>query len=124
MNEELSEMLKKIEAILAGDPAYKFEAYSFVMAGLHSTVSRLPKPRHVTGAELCEGLRDYALDQYGPMARTVLAYWGIRSTADFGKIVFNLVDANLLKKTEEDSVHDFEKIYDFDQAFQYKIKED
>ena len=124
MNEEISELLKKIEGILAKNPAYKFEAYSFVMAGLHFTVSRLQAPRHVTGAELCEGLRDYALEQFGPMARTVLDYWGIRSTQDFGRIVFSLVEANLLKKTEEDSMHDFESLYDFEHAFQYKIKEE
>lgn len=122
--EEMERMLKKIEEILEKEPKYKFEAYSFVMAGLHFTVSRLPAPRHVTGRELCEGLRDYALEQFGPLARTVLEYWGIQSTIDFGKIVFLLIGAELLKKTEEDSVHDFENIYDFNQAFQYEIKEE
>jgi len=122
--EEMERMLKKIEGILEKETNYKFEAYSFVMAGLHDTVSKLSRPRHVTGRELCEGLRDYALEQFGPLARTVLEYWGIRSTKDFGKIVFLLIETELLKKTEEDSVHDFEKVYDFDQAFQYEIKED
>ncbi len=122
--EEMERMLKKIEGILEKEMNYKFEAYSFVMAGLHDTVSKLSRPRHVTGRELCEGLRDYALEQFGPLARTVLEYWGIRSTKDFGKIVFLLIETELLKKTEEDSVHDFEKVYDFDQAFQYEIKED
>lgn len=122
--EEMERMLKKIEEILEKEPKYKFEAYSFVMAGLHFTVSRLPAPRHVTGRELCEGLRDYALEQFGPLARTVLEYWGIQGTIDFGKIVFLLIEAELLKKTEEDSVHDFENIYDFNQAFQYEIKEE
>ena len=122
--EEMERMLKKIEGILEKETKYKFEAYSFVMAGLHYTVSKLSRPRHVTGQELCEGLRDYALEQFGPMARTVLEYWGIRSTVDFGKIVFLLTEAELLKKTEEDSLHDFENVYDFDQAFQYEIKEE
>ena len=122
--EEMERVLKKIEEILARESSYKFEAYSFVMAGLHYTVSKLSRPRHVTGQELCEGLRDYALEQFGPMARTVLEYWGIRSTVDFGKIVFLLIEAELLKKTEEDSLHDFENVYDFDQAFQYEIKEE
>ena len=116
--EEMERMLKKIEGILEKETKYKFEAYSFVMAGLHYTVSRLPGPRHVTGRELCEGLRDYALEQFGPMARTVLEYWGIRSTLNFGQIVFLLIETELLKKTEEDSIRDFENIYDFDQAFQ------
>ena len=122
--EEMERMLKRIEEILTRDPAYKFEAYSFVMAGLHYSVSRLKKPRHVTGQELCEGLRDYALEQFGPMARTVLEYWGIHGTEDFGKIVFHLVEANLLKKTEEDTLEDFRGVYDFKAAFQYEIKEE
>jgi len=120
----MERMLKKIEGILVREPAYKFEAYSFVMAGLHFTVSRLTAPRHVTGRELCEGLRQYALDQFGPLARTVLEYWGIQSTADFGKVVFLLIEAQLLRKTEEDSIRDFENIYDFSEAFQYEIKEE
>lgn len=122
--EEMERMLKKIEGILEKEPQYKFEAYSFVMAGLHYAVSKLSTPRHVIGRELCEGLRDYALEQFGPMARTVLEYWGIRSTMDFGKIVFLLIEAELLKKTEEDSIHDFDNVYSFDQAFQYEIKEE
>lgn len=120
----MERMLKKIEAILAKEPCYKFEAYSFVMAGLHFTVTRLSKPRHVTGAELCEGLRQYALDQFGPMARTVLEFWGIRKTEDFGRVVFNLIEAGLLRKTEEDTVRDFVNLYDFTKAFRYEFKEE
>lgn len=122
--EEMERMLKKIEAILVLDPRYKFEAYSFVMAGLHHTVTKLSRPRHVSGRELCEGLKEYAFQQFGPMARTVLDYWGIHRTDDFGNIVFHLVESQLLKKTEEDSLHDFENVYDFDKAFQYEIKEE
>ena len=122
--EEVQRMLQQIEKIVAQDARYKFEAYSFTMAGLHYTVSRLTKPRHVTGKELCCGLKDYALEQFGPMARTVLEYWGIRKTNDFGRIVFNLIDAELLKKSEEDTLHDFENIYDFKEAFHYEIKEE
>ena len=122
--EEMQRMLEQIEKIIAKDPSYKFEAYSFVMAGLHYTVSRLPKPRHVSGKELCLGLKDYAFEQFGPLAQTVLEYWGIRKTRDFGKVVFNLIDAELLKKTEEDSIHDFEQIYSFRKSFRYEIKEE
>ena len=122
--EEMERVLKKIEGILARDPSYKFEAYSFVMAGLHYAVSKFPKPRHVTGKELSEGLRDYALDQFGPLARTVLEYWGVHCTHDFGKIVFLLIEAELLRKTEEDSIRDFADIYDFDKAFRYDIKDE
>ena len=122
--EEIEKMLKKIEGIVEKGSDYKFEAYSFVLAGLHYTVAALPKARHVTGKELSEGLRDYALDQFGPMVRTVLEYWGIRKTIDFGRIVFQLIEAGLLKKTEEDTLEDFEDLYSFDEAFKYVIKEE
>ena len=120
--EERSEYLKKIENIIDEDPRYKFEAYTFVLAALHDTVTKLKKPRHITGEELSEGIRKYALKQFGPMARTVLHYWGVRKTLDFGKIVFALIDAKLLSKQPEDKLEDFKDKYDFEEAFgKYKI---
>jgi uncharacterized repeat protein (TIGR04138 family) len=123
--EERSEYLKKIEEIIDGDSSYKFEAYTFTLAALHDTVKRLKKPRHVSGAELLEGIRKYALKQFGPMARTVLTYWGVRKTVDFGKIVFALIDSKLLSKQPGDKLEDFMDCYDFDEAFgKYKISDD
>lgn len=123
---ELESYLKKIERVMRRNKKYKFEAYSFVMAGLHQTVSKLPKPRHVTGVELLQGLREYGLEQFGPMTRTVLNYWGIRKTQDFGRIVFALVDVGVLRKQPEDKLEDFKDIYSFEEAFDkgYKIKEE
>lgn len=119
-----SEYLKQIEAIVDKDPAYKFEAYTFVLAALHDTVTRLKKPRHITGGELLDGIRKYALKQFGPMARTVFNYWGVRETLDFGKIVFALIDARLLSKLPEDKLEDFANRYKFDDAFgKYKISD-
>lgn len=114
---KMDSFLEKIEKIIAGDGQYKFEAYSFVMAALHYTVSKFDKPRHVTGQELLEGIRQYALDQFGPFARTVLNYWGIYETEDFGKIVFALVDAGILRKQPEDKIEDFKNVYQFQEAF-------
>ncbi len=114
---KMDSFLEKIEKIIAGDGQYKFEAYSFVMAALHYTVSKFDKPRHVTGSELLDGIRHYALDQFGPFARTVLNYWGIYETEDFGKIVFALVDAGILRKQPEDKIEDFKNIYHFREAF-------
>ena len=75
------------------------------------------KPEHhLTGRELCEGIRDLALREFGLMARTVFRMWGIQRTDDFGEIVFNLVEANLMTKTDKDSRKDFHNIYDLDQA--------
>jgi len=122
--EESGSFLKKIERILEKDPCYKFEAYTFVLAGLHDTVSGLKKPRHITGGELALGIRKYALDQFGPMAMTVLHYWGIRTTLDFGRIVFALIDVQLLSKQPEDKLEDFEKVYEFEESFgKYKIED-
>ena len=123
--EESENYLNKIEAILEKDPSYKFEAYTFVLAALHDTVSRLKKPRHITGNELAVGIRAYALDQFGPMARTVLNHWGIHTTLDFGKIVFALIEVKLLSKQPEDRIEDFDKVYEFEDSFgKYKISDE
>ncbi len=123
---ELENYLKKIERIIRKHPQYKFEAYSFVMAALHHAVSKFSKPRHITGEELLGGIREYALEQFGPMTRTVLHYWGIRQTDDFGNIVFALVEAGILRKQPEDKIEDFHNVYDFKEAFDkgYKIKDE
>jgi uncharacterized repeat protein (TIGR04138 family) len=75
------------------------------------------KTRHITGQELLEGIREYALKEYGPMALTVLAEWGIHRAEDFGEIVFNMVEHGILSKTETDSRKDFQGGYDFEKAF-------
>ena len=123
---ELESFLTKIEKVMEDNDQYKFEAYSFVMAGLHHTVSKLPKARHITGQELLEGIREYALEQFGALTRTVLNYWGIHETEDFGKIVFALVEVGVLRKQPEDKIEDFKDVYDFKEAFVkgYKIKDE
>jgi uncharacterized repeat protein (TIGR04138 family) len=112
-----SEHIDPMNEILARDPRYQPEAYEFVRDGLGVTVRKLKAPRHISGQELLAGLRTYALKEFGPMAKTVLNGWGICRTEDFGAIVFNLVDAGLLGKTEEDRLDDFSDGYDFDEAF-------
>jgi uncharacterized repeat protein (TIGR04138 family) len=105
-----------LESVTDKDPRYKVDAYLFVLNGLNHTVSRLEKPRHVTGQELSEGLRIYAIDQYGPLALTVLESWGLEKTSDFGNIVFNLIGVKLLSKTDNDSIDDFSDVFDFKKA--------
>ncbi len=73
--------------------------------------------RHVTGQELCLGLRSLAVEKYGLLARTVLRGWGVRTTEDFGKIVYAMVDTGLLRTSEQDSLDDFRGVYEFDEAF-------
>lgn len=108
--------------ILVENPRYPASAYLFLREVLDFTVHTLKKPargpnRHVSGHELLDGMRRYALQEYGPMARTVLASIGITRTEDLGEIVFNLVNHGLLGKTDEDRKSDFANGYDFHEAF-------
>lgn len=108
--------------MLAKDSRYHRDAYLFVKDALDHTqrlsVKGAPgKIRHVTGQELLAGIRDFALAQFGPMAITVFEEWGVRSSRDFGEIVFNMVESKLLAKTDEDSREDFKDGYDFQDAF-------
>jgi uncharacterized repeat protein (TIGR04138 family) len=112
------ELDSKVQEIVGGDGRYREEAYRFVLRAVESTLSEIAEVRHISGAELCEGLRKLAVQQFGPMAKEVLNYWGICSTGDFGVIVFHLVDAGLLLKTERDRMEDFLGVYDFDEAFE------
>ncbi|MEN7973664.1 MAG: Minf_1886 family protein, partial [Verrucomicrobiota bacterium] len=101
-----------LEPVLKKDARYTAEAYLFVREGLDHTVKKLEKPRHVSGQELLDGMREHALQEYGPVAKRVLSEWGITECVDFGNIVFNLVSEGLLGKTDEDSIEDFMGGYD------------
>jgi uncharacterized repeat protein (TIGR04138 family) len=98
--------------------AYIFlrQALDFTLAGIRER-EKTQKHRHVTGQELSEGIRDYSLEQFGPMAYTLLTSWGINRTEDFGQIVFNLVEYGIFGKTEEDRIEDFDAVYDFKETF-------
>ena len=111
-----------LDIILAQDPRFARDAYHFIRESLDFTQKLVSKEnrgpiRHVSGQELLDGLRQYALQQYGPMAVTVLEEWGVRSCHDFGEIVFNMVENSLLAKTEKDSRDDFQNGYNFTDAF-------
>ena len=130
--------------LIRQDKRYRLESYLFMFEALHYAQSVLamgkysesePAPeaatdpedekgpqRHVTGQELCEAIRRYALEQYGFMAKTVLYSWGVHSTADFGEIVFNLIRIGRMRKTPSDRREDFNNVFDFETAFQeFKI---
>lgn len=115
-----------ISLIRKEDPRFDRQAYFFVRDGLEHSVKELKKrdaararvSRHVTGRELAEGLRDYALEQFGPLAKTVLNTWGIHETLHFGDIVYNFIDYNVFSKTESDRREDFADVYLFDEAFE------
>jgi uncharacterized repeat protein (TIGR04138 family) len=111
-----------VEMILAKDPRYAREAYTFAREALDFTQKLIGKEsrgriRHVTGQELLDGIRQFALQQFGPMTTTVFEEWGVRNCRDFGEIVFNMVEIGLLAKTDRDSRDDFQSGYDFTEVF-------
>lgn len=114
------------EQLLRDDRRYPRDAYAFLSEGLQFTSqlvhgkpsdSAEETPRHVSGQQLCEGLRQLAVQRWGRLAGLVLRRWGLRTTRDFGEMVFRLVERGLLGKQEADRVEDFDDVYDFDDAF-------
>ncbi len=114
-----------ISKILALAGPYPLAAYQFVQEGLRYTVERVHDhadaapgaSRHVSGQQLCLGLRDYAIDQYGLLAPVVLASWHVHRTEDFGRMVFALIEVGAMSKTSQDSLDDFRGVYEFAEAF-------
>lgn len=119
---------------LAKQGPYPSEAFLFVQRGLDFTVKQLhgdlteqmldempedptQSSRHVSGQQLCLGLRDFARQQYGMLARTVLRRWRITSSEDFGRIVFLMVEAGIMHKTDEDTFDDFVNVFRIDESF-------
>ena len=117
-----SEKTESILQIVRKDGRYSAQAYYFIFDALDYTIQSMRKVRHVTGKELLDGIRAYATENFGFLARTVLAEWGIVSTSDFGEIVFNLVDAGLLSRTDRDTREDFVDVYDFAEAFEEEFR--
>lgn len=125
---------------IAEDAGYPVDAFLFVQRGLDFTVKRIhgeeaahgisydededevPQSRHVSGQQLCMGLRDFAKREYGLLARGVLARWNILQSEDFGRIVFAMVDGGLMHKTQEDTIQDFIDVFQFDEAFNSSLQ--
>jgi len=117
---------------VASQTKYPLDAFLFVQRGLDFTVTRLhgkrtpadilaeddeDRTRHISGQQLCYGLRDFALEEYGLLAQAVLRRWRITTSEDFGQIVFAMVDGQIMRKTERDRVEDFNSVFDFSEAF-------
>lgn len=135
MSSNVHPLIKKLNE----DRRYKIEAYEFVREALtyaqdvlemgkteESEASERRKgklaeeaepDRHLSGQQLCEAIRVFALEQFGLMAKTVLNSWGLRTTGDFGEVVFNMISIGLMKKSRSDRREDFDGVYDFDEAF-------
>ncbi len=99
---------EKIAEIMLREESYSAEAYDFVGRAVSFTISRLKAHRHVSAAELLAGIRDFARQEFGAVAGSVLEGWGIFTAADVGRVVYLMIDAGLLSASPEDSPHDFE----------------
>jgi uncharacterized repeat protein (TIGR04138 family) len=130
MSQERIRLLKAA----AADKRFPVEAYDFLCQALLFTqeaLSRVPEPnlrpedagdKHVSGGELLDGVRRYALAQFGPMAYIVFRQWGIKNTGDIGKMVYHLIDSGLWFRSETDQIEDFNNRYDFERAFVHESK--
>jgi len=112
----------KINQICTEDKRFSVNSYFFILDALHVTAKKIKKSdpkhsHHLSGAELSEGIKDYALKRFGCMSYTVMDLWGLNKTADFGSIVYNLINVGLLGKSGDDSIDDFKDIFDFENAF-------
>jgi uncharacterized repeat protein (TIGR04138 family) len=111
-----------VDLIIAKDTRFARDAYGFVREALDFTQKHASKEargpiRHVSGQELLDGIRQFALQQFGPMTATVFEEWGVKGCRDFGEIVFNMVEIGVLAKTDKDTRDDFQNGYDFTDAF-------
>lgn len=107
-----------LDQLTERNPRFHARSYEFVMLALHSVIQSLDEPRHITGRELTEGVRELALGQYGVLAKTVLEHWGIHETQDVGDVVFAMVEQGILVKEDGDTPKDFADVYDFEEAFE------
>ena len=112
----------KFRKLLDAETSYDPEAYNFVYEALDYTLKNVAKARqrsshHVTGPELLEGIRRFSIDQFGCLVEPVFESWGVTKTGDFGTIVFNLVDYDLMGKQDSDRLEDFQEVYEFEEVF-------
>ena len=130
----MHDLPEDVEQAIRDDGRYPPEAYAFLHEGLaraakdaYETELAEGGQHHVSGQELCEALRDQAIERWGMLARTVLAKWNINTTIDFGQMVYLLIEHDYMRKTPEDSLEDFRDVYGFDEAFpaegQFELKE-
>jgi len=130
----MNEHLQAIIELMQQDQRYHLEAYQFVREALAyaQKVMKMPATKdegseakqdhHLTGQQLCQAIREFALEQFGFMAKTVLNSWGVHTTGDFGEIVYNLIRIKEMRKSKSDRREDFNDQYDFDVAFEPRFE--
>jgi len=118
-------MKKSIQEIAKADGRYSLRAFGFIQEGLEYAVKKIhgldqpaDEPHHITGKQLCEGLAEFAADKWGRMAKVTLNQLGIKSTNDFGNIVYLMVENKWMHARPEDSIEEFHDVYDFEEVFE------
>jgi uncharacterized repeat protein (TIGR04138 family) len=117
-------MKKNLEQIARADSRYSPQAIKFVYEGLSYTAKKkiAKEPRHVSGQTLCEGLKMLAIEKWGRLAMLVLNTWGVKTTRDFGEIVWLMIKHNWMSAQPTDSIDDFNNVYDFEAVFKDQFK--
>ncbi len=116
-SESRTSAMKQLCEIAQQDGRYTVDSYIFLFEALRFAQAKFQKKKHVSGKELLEGIRGLALEKFGPMSKNVFEHWGVRTTDDFGEMVFLLVKDGLLSKTDTDDIEDFHEVYSFDEVF-------
>jgi len=121
-NDKNKQNKREIDMVISDDGRYKMEAFGFLHEGLARAVRNIYGEKkvpngHVSGRQLCEGIRDLAIERWGMVAPVVLRKWGINGSIDFGNMVYLLIKHGFMRKTDEDNVEDFRNIFDLDKDF-------
>ena len=116
-------MNDKLEKIAKKDGRYSPQAFKFVYAGLgHTVKKKANEPNHVSGETLCKELQKLAIERWGRLAMLVLNTWGVKTTQDFGEIVYLMIENKWMSAQPKDSIEDFNDIYNFETAFKKQFK--
>jgi len=116
-------MKKNLEQIAGEDGRFTAPAIRFVYEGLGYTAKNVAtEPKHVSGQTLCEGLKKLAVEKWGRLAMLVLSTWGIRTTRDFGEIVWLMIRNEWMSAQPTDSINDFNDVYDFKTVFKEQFE--
>ena len=121
--QETMDLMLSIRNLAERRGVFRSEAYFFVLEALENAMASMDERGHITGEDLLDWIRDLGQERFGIMAGDVFNAWGVKATIDFGRIVFHLVEAGLLRKRDEDSLSDFIDKFDFQDAFALKVFE-
>ena len=120
----MSDQLELFQQMAESDGRYRRDAYAFTLEAFNVTMSARREEGltgHITGAELCNGIREHAEHSFGYLTKTVFSQWGVSRTEDFGEIVFNMIEHGILSKHEDDRKEDFANAFSFDDVFEKSL---